>query len=71
MELWRCRVWRSECEDRRMQPGPSLAAAAAAGLGLYYVTGASHHAVATIETSISTLLCVPADPDNFTKKYQL
>ena len=54
-----------------MQPGPSLAAAAAAGLGLYYVTGASYHAVATIETSISTLLCVPVVPDNYTKKYQL
>ena len=50
--------------------GPA-SAAAAAGLGLYYVTGASHHAVATIETSISTLLCVPVDPDNYTKKYQL
>ena len=53
-----------------MQPGPSLAAAAA-GLGLYYVTGASYHAVATIETSISTLLCVPVDPDDYTNKYQL
>ena len=66
--LWRWRVSRPECEDRRRccSLGPAslqllLTAGGdnrtAAGLGLYYVTGASNHAVATIETSILYYVC--------------